>query len=128
MDIFKIIMLALTACFLSVILKQYRPEYAFAVSLLAGIIIFLCVLPVFSHMFSSLNSFVAKAGVNTLYVKTAIKIMGLSFITQYSAEMCRDAGENALASKLEMGGKIIILAQSLPIAEALFHLIEGIVP
>lgn len=128
MDIFKIIIPAMSACFLSILLKQYKPEYAFAVSLSAGIIIFLYVLPTLSSLFASVNSFTGKAKINTVYIKTALKIMGLSYITQYSAELCRDAGENALASKLEMGGKIVMLGASLPIAEALFNLIEGILP
>ena len=128
MDIFKIVMLGVSSCFLCVMLKGYRPEYSFAVSLAAGIIIFISVLPSLSNVFESINTFVQKANINTVYVKTAVKIMGLSYITQFGAEMCRDAGENALASTVEMGGKIIMLAQSIPIAEALFKLIEGILP
>ena len=85
-------------------------------------------LPALANVFKSIDSFVEKANVNTVYVKTAVKIMGLSFITQFASEMCRDAGESALASSVETCGKIIMLALSLPIAEALFKLIEGIIP
>lgn len=128
MDIFKTVIFALASCILCVLLRQYKPEYSFAVSLAAGIIVLLYALPALTDIFKSISSFVEKANVNTVYIKTAVKIMGLSYITQFASEMCRDAGENALASSVETGGKIIMLAVSLPIAEALFKLIEGIIP
>ena len=128
MDIYKIVVFALSSCILCILMKQYRPEYSFAVSLAAGIIILLYALPALSSVFKSIDSFVQKANINTVYIKTAVKIMGLSYITQFASEMCRDAGENALASCVETCGKIIMLALSLPVAEALFKLIEGIIP
>ncbi|MBO4897766.1 MAG: stage III sporulation protein AD [Clostridia bacterium] len=128
MDIFKIVVFALPSCLLCILLRQYRPDYSFAVSIVSGIIILLYALPALSNVFKSIDSFVRKANVNTVYIKTAVKIMGLSYITQFSSEMCRDAGENALASCIEVCGKIIMLALSLPIAEALFKLTEGIIP
>ena len=128
MDIFKIVVFAMSSCLLCVLLKQYKPEYSFAVSLAAGIIIILYVLPALAGVFNSVDAFIQKANVNTVYIKTAVKIMGLSYITQFASEMCRDAGENALATGIETCGKILMLALSLPIAEALFTMIEGIIP
>ena len=128
MDIFRIIVIALAACMLCVFLKQYKKEYAMLISLCAGLIILAWCAPETENLLDKPKRFAAMAGSLGEYVLTAFKIAALSYMTSYGSEMCRDAGEGALAAKVEMCGKILMLAFALPAASALFETIEGIIP
>lgn len=128
MDLIKITLTALTAAMLALFIKQYRPEYAMLISIAAGIIIFLGALPHLAGIFDLAGEFAVKTGLDSAYLAPIIKIVGITYVTGYSCEMCRDAGEGALAAKLEMAGKIMALALALPVVSALFNTIMKIIP
>jgi len=128
MDIIKIILIAMTAVILIMFVKQQRPEFAMLISISAGVIILLIALPYISSVFDLVGKFSAKTGLRGEYLETIIKVVGITYITQYGCEMCRDANEGALAAKLEMAGKIVILAMAVPIVSSLFDTIIKIIP
>lgn len=58
-----------------------------------------------------------ETGVNTNYTGTLLKSLGICFICQFSSDICKDAGQNALSSKVELAGKIMILILALPLID-----------
>lgn len=128
MSIFKLASAALAVCFLNLLIKEYKPEYALFLPLAAGTVILAAVMPQLTEIFSRISAFAARVGLEEKYISAVVKIIGTAFATQYIAEICRDAGERALAMKLEMGGKIIILTFAVPIAAAFFKALEGVLP
>lgn len=128
MDILKIASVAIVTCFLTVILKQYKPEYAVAAAICGGIIIFLAAAPKIAQVLAVGKNLADKTGIGREMIAPAVKVIGISYLTGYAAEMCRDAGENALAVKLEMAGKIIMLTVAVPVIEAMLDTIERILP
>lgn len=128
MEIIKIISVAIITCFLALLLKQYKPEFAMAAAICGGVLMLMMAAPSLMSLIDRANQFAARAGIDDKYLAPAFKIVGIAYLTQYSSEMCRDAGEGALAAKLEMTGKIIMLTVALPVAAALFETIEGILP
>ena len=94
----------------------------------AGTLIIAAVLPQLALIFSQVSEFTVRVGLDEKYISAVIKIIGTAFVTQYIAELCRDAGERAMALKLEMAGKIIILAFAMPIAAAFFRALESVLP
>ena len=115
MDIFKIAAIALTGAVLSLTVKQYKPELAIGIGIVTGIIIFFSVADGISEIFMSISGIMDKSGVANEYLMAVLKIVGISYIAQFSAEVCRDSGQAAIASKLEIAGKIIILLYTLPV-------------
>jgi stage III sporulation protein AD len=128
MGLSKIIFVSLAATIFSVLLKKEKPEFSILVSIAAGIIILWQVIPFAISAVNEVYMAASKLNINNDYIKTMLKIVGIAYITQYSAELCKDADERALAAKLEMAGKIILLGTILPIASALFDTIAKIIP
>lgn len=115
MDVFKLIGIALTGAILSLTVKQYKQELSLCIGIITGIILLISICNGLSGIFTEAQNIIEKSGVKTEYLTAIIKIVGIGFITQFSAEVCRDAGQNAIASKLEIAGKILILTFTLPL-------------
>ena len=128
MDIIKIIGIALIALIIIIILKQYRPEFAIYISILTGILIILLVTDKLTDIIQLLNSIASKASINTEFLTLLLKITGIAFLAEFAVSICKDAGEAAIASKVEIGSKIIIIAMSIPIISALLEIVLKILP
>lgn len=128
MEIIKIIGIGLVAVIFVIILKQYRPEFAIYVSLIAGATIILLVLDKFSGIITMLSNLASKANINNQFLSILLKITGIAFLTEYAVSICKDSGESAIASKIDLGGKTIIIGMSIPIISALLELIIKVLP
>lgn len=128
MEIVKIIGVGLIALIIIIILKQYKPEFVVYVSLLAGAIILLLSLDKISGIISLLNNLSTKANVNNQFLTILLKITGIAFLTEFAVSICKDSGETAIASKIDLGGKVIIVGMSIPIISALLELMIKILP
>ena len=126
--IIKIIGIALIALIIIILLKQYRPEFAIYISLLTGVLILLLVMDQLSQIISLLQSLATKASINSTFLGLLIKITGIAFLAEFAVSICKDAGEGAIASKIEIGSKIIIIAMSIPIISSLLEIILKILP
>lgn len=128
MDIVKVIGVGLTALIIIIILKQYKPEFVIYVSIAAGAIILVMIMDKLSGIVNLLTNLSNKANVNNQFLVIILKITGIAFLTEFAVSICKDAGENAIASKIDLGGKVIIIAISIPIIYALLELIIRIMP
>lgn len=128
MDIIKIIGIAFLAVIIIIILKQYKPEFAMYVSILAGTIILLMSVGKIGGIITILENISAKTKVNGEFLSILIKITGIAFLTEFAVSVCKDAGETAIASKVDLGGKVIIIAISIPIISALLETVIQILP
>lgn len=128
MEIFQIVGLALIAAVLSVLLKNQKPELAVQISIAAGVVIFLLVIFKISAVIVLLQDLARKVNIDFIYLNTILKIIGISYITTFGAEVCRDAGESAIASKVEFAGKILIMILAVPILMAVLEIVVKIMP
>lgn len=128
MDIIKIIGIGLIAVILIVILKQYRPEFAMYISLVAGILIFALIATKVSGIIEVLKNLSNKTSINNEFLTLLIKITGIAILTEFTVSICKDSGESAIASKVDLGGKVIIMTMSIPIMSSLLETIINILP
>lgn len=128
MDIIKIIGIGLIGLIIIVILKQYRPEFAIYVSLGAGILIFTIIASKISGIIEILKSIANKDSINNEFLILLIKITGIAILTEFAVSICKDSGETAIASKVDLGGKVIIMSMSIPIMSSLLQTIIKILP
>ncbi len=117
MKIAAIIGIALIAMILCVLLKGYRPEYSVFLSLTAGILILLMALDALTPMMGTLSRLIELSGQGREAFSILLKALGVCFITQLASDACRDAGEGAIASKVELAGKVVILLLAMPLFE-----------
>lgn len=128
MDIVGVVFLAITGLVLLIILRQSRPEMALVLSILLGILIFATAIPKIGMIVNALGSIAARADVGSLHLATLLKIVGVAYITEFGAQICRDAQEGAIASKVELAGKVIIMALSIPIVLVILDTVLQLLP
>ena len=128
MEILKIIGIGLIALIIIVMLKQYKPEFVIYVSLIAGVLILFIVVDKLTGIINLLQSLANKASINTEFLTLLIKITGIAFLSEFAVSICKDAGEVAIANKMEIGAKIIIISMSIPIISSLLEIILKILP
>ena len=128
MEIIKIIGIGLIALVIILILKQYKPEYAIYVSLIAGILILTLSLGQLSGIINLLKDISSKANINTKLLSLLLKITGISFLTEFAVSVSKDSGETAIANKIDLGGKVLIIVISMPIITALLEIVLKIIP
>lgn len=128
MEIIKIIGIGLIALVIILILKQYKPEYAIYVSLIAGILILTLSLGQLSGIINLLKDISSKANINTKFLSLLLKITGISFLTEFAVSVSKDSGETAIANKIDLGGKVLIIVISIPIITALLETVLKIIP
>ncbi len=128
MEIIKIVGIALIALVIIIMLKQYRPEYAIFISILTGILILILVMDRLTGIINLIQSIEDKFSINTQFIALLIKITGIAFLSEFAVSICKDSGEVAIASKIEIGSKIIIISMSIPIISSLLEIILKILP
>ncbi len=128
MEIIKIVGIGLISLVIIMLLKQYKPEFAIYASILAGIIILALVMDKLTGIINLINSIASKASVNTKFIALLMKITGIAFLSEFAVSICKDSGESAIASKIELGSKIVIISMSIPIITSLLELIIKILP
>ncbi len=127
-EIIKIVGIGLIAVVLIIIVKQYRPEFALYISLIAGVVILYMALDNLTSCINLLKQICEKSGVNSKFLGILIKMTGIAFLSEFAISICKDAGEGAIASKVEIGSKAIIISMSIPIIYNLLDVILKILP
>lgn len=126
MEILRIAGIGLTGGFISILIRRLKPEFSMIIPVVVSFTVLLGVLPYLTGIVGELMSLAESANINRQYMRIIVKIIGISYLVSISAELCKDSGENAIASKIELGGKLIILAVSLPVINRLLGLIREI--
>ncbi|MCG9968514.1 stage III sporulation protein AD [Pelotomaculum terephthalicicum JT] len=128
MDIMQIVAIGLIATVLIVVVKSQRPELGVLLSLVAGIIIFLLVLGKIGSIMDVIMDLTARAEINMVYLGTILKIIGIAYIAEFGAQISRDAGESAVATKIEFAAKIMIMVLAVPMIVAVLQMLLKLVP
>ena len=122
-EVIKIIGIGLISLIIIIIIKQYRPEFAIYISIIAGITIIYLIFNKLEGIINLLKTISNKSGINNEFLELLLKITGIAFLAEFSINLCKDSGEGAIASKIEMGTKVIIVSMSIPIISSLLEVI-----
>ncbi|HLS52939.1 MAG TPA: stage III sporulation protein AD [Tissierellaceae bacterium] len=128
MEIFQVVGLGLVATTLIIVLRDHRPEFTIYISIVTGLIIFSMIMPHLSYVIDIMQDLSRKADIEIIYFSTILKIIGMAYVVEFGSQICRDAGENSIAMKIELAGKITIMILAIPILMALVDLIIKILP
>ncbi|MFO7172617.1 MAG: stage III sporulation protein AD [Bacillota bacterium] len=119
MEILQVVGLGLVAGSILLVLRQQRPELAMLLSLAAGAVIFLAMLDRILAVVETLETLGERARVETPYLATVLRIVGIAYLADFGSQVLSDAGEKAVAAKVEMAGKVLILILALPVLLAI---------
>ncbi len=128
MDIFRIIGVGLATAVTALIVKQVKPEIAIIVGVAGGVIMLLMLVDSVTSILSVFSSLTQKSGLSTGIFAAVLKIIGVGYITEFSANLCVDAGSTSIANKILLAGKILILVSAIPIVTNLIDIISGLLP
>ena len=120
MNILAFCGMAVINVILSVMIKKTLPEYSVAINLAAGAILVLSFISAISPVISYVKTLIEKSGINSENEIILFKTLGICLVTQFICDACKDAGENSIAAKVEMGGKFMILITAIPLFESIF--------
>lgn len=127
MEVIKIVGVSIFAVIMIIILKNYRPEMALVLSIITGIGIMLYAISKMSSVINVLNDLVSKSGVNTDFLLIIIKVIGIAYMVEFGKNVCIDAGQSSIATKLEMAGKVVIVVLTIPLISSLVNVLVGLV-
>ena len=128
MENIKIIGIGIISLIITIIVKQYKPEFAIYMSLITGIIIISMAIGKLTDIVRLLTNLASRTSVNGKSIRLLIKITGIAILTEFGVSICKDAGESAIASKIDISGKIIIVAVSIPIISSLLETVTKVLP
>lgn len=125
MDMIKIGAAGIAGVLLAVQLKQQKAEFGVYVSLAACIFIFyysVSKLHIITETIETIRGYLSISGI---YLKTLLKIAGITYISEFASAICKDTGYQAVSAQIEVFGKLTILAVSMPILLSLLETMRG---
>lgn len=128
LEIFQIVGIGIIATILVAVLKGVRSDFAIYISIVAGVIIFSMVIHNISYIIDTIRDLSRRANLEITYFSTILKIIGTAYVVEFGSQISRDAGENSIAMKIELAGKVIIMTLAIPILLSLMDLIIKIMP
>ncbi len=127
-EIIQIVGLGLITTFLALVVKEQKPIFAFMLTVFVGVIIFIFLIDQIYMIVTMLQKIAINANINMVYVQTILKIIGIAYIAEFGAQIAKDAGQGAVASKIELAGKVFILVMAIPIITAIIETVIGLLP
>lgn len=124
MDIVRISLLGLGGVMLGVMLKGTKPEYSGFVTLGVGLLILALAVGKLEYLFDSVREIRECLDMDAQYFSTLVKMLGITYIGQFSAGICRDAGYQATGAQIELFCKLSVMVLSIPILLALISTIQ----
>ena len=121
MEIIQIIGIGFSGVLIALLLKENKPEFKIYISIIVGIIIFLLVAKNLRSFINLITDLSNRLSIKSEFISILLKITGIAILTEFAISICKDSGENAIASKIDLGGKIAIIGISMPIITGLLE-------
>lgn len=128
MEILNVCALGISGIFVGLLLREMKPEYSLYLSLGLGILILGLSIGKLQSLFDGIRRMGTYLTVDSLYMGTLLKIMGITYVGQFSSGICKDAGYSVIANQIEIFAKIAIMVLSMPILLALLETIQEFLP
>lgn len=126
MNIVKVCVFCITAVILITIVREQNKSIASMISIISGIIVMIYVVSNIDGIFNILDNLTSISKVESKYLSLILKISGITYLIEFGKNLCIDASESALGTKLEMAGKVMIVTLTLPILTEILKQIVGL--
>lgn len=122
MNVTTVVMVCVISAILSLVLKQYRPEFAMILSMVCSVVVILFLMDGIVEIKTELDRILTAVTLPPELLTVVLRALGICILSELASQSCRDAGESAIALKAELAGKIAITLISMP----LFYRLLGI--
>lgn len=127
MIILKIVGFGILATLMVVILKENSKEAAIILIIASSIILLLSTVNYLKPIVSMIENIVSNSSIESSYILVILKITGIAYLIEFGKDICIDAGQNSIANKMEIAGKIIIVSLSVPVITSVFEIVEKLI-
>ena len=124
MNIIQVGIIGVMGALIAIQFQSGKKEYGIYISVALSIFISLSIIGKLGQLIEIVKEISGYIQIETAYIGTLVKILGITYIAEFAAVICKDTGHNTLATQIEVFGKFTILALSLPILLALLKTIE----
>lgn len=122
----QISVFAVVAVLVAVQLKSVKPEYGIYISIAAGIIIIFYGVKKLEEIIDAITVIQSYIPLDTVYIGTLIKMIGITYLTEFASGICRDTGYQSVSGQVEVFGKLSVLAVSMPVVTALLKTVQNL--
>ncbi len=127
MSIAAIVGAGITAAAIATVLRRLNGEFGLFVSLAASLVILYTVITSIHPLIELVNELSEETGTQSAYIGIMMKALAVCIITRLASECCRDSGEGAIASKIELAGKAAVLLVAVPLFRAVLDIVKGLI-
>jgi stage III sporulation protein AD len=124
---FQVCVIAIAGVFASLIIKKDKPEYSTMIIMLIGFYIALRVMTMLGNLLDEIGKWQTLIGDNSVYVSLLMKLIGITYLCEFAANLCRDSGHMALGSHIELFGKVAVMVAGFPIVKIMVEMLEDII-
>lgn len=119
--------ICITASIMCKLFSDNGKEYALYIKLAAAAAVMSMIIIFVSPIAETVRNIYERAGADEEYLTVLFKALGICYITQFACDICKDSGENALASQAELAGKISLMLIALPLFESLADIVARLI-
>lgn len=124
MDIVKVSIMGICGMMLGFILKETRPEFATLVTMMTGFLILGLAAGKVSYLFETMNRLRESFPIDSSYLTVLVKIIGITYIGQFSSAICKDAGYQMVGTQIDLFCKLSVMVLSMPVLLAILDTIS----
>lgn len=124
----KIALIAIVGMTFAILVGQMRRDISIWITITCAIIIFFFGISKFEYVVDMFQRLTDYIGINETYIKIILKMIGIAYLSEFTASVCRDAGQNAIAGQVDFFGKMSMIVVSLPVLQSLLETIGELVP
>ncbi|NLG24015.1 MAG: hypothetical protein GX558_01560 [Clostridiales bacterium] len=128
MSAMRIVLICVAGAVLSAVLKAQRPELSMGVVIATALAALFLSLDGLKQAVSTIADLAQGAGVSSESAQLIIRATGVTLLAEFGAQLCRDAGESALAGRIELGGRVVLLGMAAPLLAGLTSQLAGLLP
>ncbi|MBR5110178.1 MAG: hypothetical protein IK099_08280 [Clostridia bacterium] len=119
---------ACAAALLSFTLRAAHRQAGAAAAMAAGLMLFFFALTSLGPAVETLKALSERAGIGQQTATLLLKLSAMAYVTEFAVQACRDAGEEGLAGKAALCGKMLLMAQTLPLIREIGEVTMSLIP
>lgn len=123
----QVCVLIMAGLFAALVVRKDKPEYATLIILLTSFLVAMKVLGVMEGIVEEIDSWREILNENVRYINLLIKLIGITYICEFAANLCRDSGYSALSNHIELFGKVTIMVAGFPVIKTMLRMLEEII-
>ena len=124
----QIALFAIAGMMLAVFVGNMRREIGIWIALVTGVIVFFYAIRKFEYMVDMFRTMTEYTGIKEEYIAVVLKMIGIAYISEFTATLCKDAGQHAISCQVDFFGKMSMVVVSLPVLQTLLETIGEMMP